>query len=42
MYRIRKGSLLDELIQAIPPLIVVTILVILAGLGNHFIDGLGV
>ena len=35
-YRVREGSLL----AAIPPLAVLTTLILLSGLGNHFIDGL--
>lgn len=41
-YRIRKGSILDELINAIPAALILSLLVIIAGIGNHFIDGLGV
>lgn len=36
-YRIRKGSLLDKAL----PVLVLAALVIIAGLGNHFIDSIG-
>lgn len=35
-YRIRKGSPLDKAL----PFMVMLALIIVAGLGNHFIDGL--
>ena len=35
-YRIRKGSLLDNLL----PVLVLAAIVIMTGLGNHFIDGI--
>lgn len=41
-YRIRENSILDNLIKAIPGAIILTLIVVIAGLGNHFIDGLGV
>lgn len=39
-YRIRSGSILDELINAIPATVILTILVVMTGLGTHFIDGI--
>ena len=41
-YHVREGSILDELIKAIPAVLVLTAVILIAGLGNHFIDGLGV
>lgn len=35
-YRIRKGSLLDNAL----PFLVVLAVVIMAGIGNHFVDGI--
>ena len=35
-YRIRKGSFLDNAL----PILVVLVVVIMAGVGNHFIDGI--
>jgi len=35
-YRIREGSLADSLL----PIMVLAMVIILTGLGNHFIDGL--
>ena len=35
-YRIRKGSLLDNLL----PVFVLAVVVIVAGLGTHIIDGI--
>ncbi len=37
-YRIRKGSPLDKAL----PFVIILGLIIIAGLGNHYIDGLGV
>jgi len=35
-YRIRKGSFLDNAL----PFVILLTLVIMAGLGNHYIDGI--
>ena len=39
-YRVREGSILDELIKAVPGILVLTFVIVMAGLGNHFIDGI--
>ena len=41
-YRIRDNSILDNLIKAIPAAVILTLVIVMAGLGNHFIDGIGV
>jgi hypothetical protein len=41
-YRIRENSILDNLIKAIPAAVILTLVIVMAGLGNHFIDGIGV
>lgn len=38
-YRVRKGSVLDNIIGAVPGAFVITMLILLMGLGTHFIDG---
>lgn len=41
-YRIRENSILDNIIKAIPAAVILTLVIVMAGLGNHFIDGIGV
>jgi len=41
-YRIRENSILDNLIKALPAAVILTLVIVMAGLGNHFIDGIGV